>query len=31
MFLVNPTSEAIGTVMAWSNHGLIGREIGQTH
>jgi GNAT superfamily N-acetyltransferase len=31
MFLVDPAGEDVGTVTAWSNDRLIGREIGQIH
>lgn len=31
MFLADPTGEDVGTVTAWSNDRLTGREIGQIH
>lgn len=31
MFLVDPAGENVGTVTAWSNDRLTGREIGQIH
>jgi GNAT superfamily N-acetyltransferase len=31
MFLANPAGEDVGTVTAWSNNNLTGREIGQIH
>lgn len=31
LFLADPAGEAIGTITAWSNRELLGREIGQIH